>query len=157
MSIWRAVCTNGLICSKGAFPAVYVPHRGNVVGEVIAGALAMAERFDVLAAQVERMENRRLAKDEQLRFAERALAIRFPDPARSGMSPSQLLTVRRPEDLADDLYTMLNRIQENVMRGGLMRRSEAGQVTRTRRVTSLREDVRINSQLWDLARELLEA
>jgi Domain of unknown function (DUF932) len=157
MSIWRAVCTNGLIVSKGAFPAVYVPHRGNVVDEVITGALSMAERFDVLAAQVERMESRCLAREEQLRFAERAHAIRFPDPARSGLNASQLLTVRRPEDLAGDLYTVLNRVQENLMRGGLSRRSESGRLTRMRRITSLREDVRINSQLWDLAREVLVA
>ena len=157
MSLWRAVCTNGLIVSRGAFPAVYVPHRGNVVEEVVTGALMMAERFDVLAAQVERMENRHLAKDEQLGFAERALTIRFPNPAQCGISPSQLLTIRRSEDLGDDLYTVLNRTQENMMRGGLTRRSESGRFTRTRRVTSLREDVRINSQLWDLARDVLAA
>lgn len=111
MSIWRAICTNGLIVSKGAFPAVYVAHRGNVVDEVVTGALTMSERFDLLAGQVERMESRRMPKDEQLQFAERALAIRFPDPARSGMHPSQLLTIRRQEDLADDLYTVMNRCQ----------------------------------------------
>lgn len=66
------MCTNGLIVSKGVFPAVYVLHRGNVVDEVITGALSMAERFDVLAAQVERMETRCLPRDEQLRFADRA-------------------------------------------------------------------------------------
>jgi hypothetical protein len=157
MSLWRAVCTNGLIVSRAAFPAVYVPHRGNVVDEVVTGALRLAERFDILAAQVERMESRHLPKDEQLCFAERALAIRFADPAHCGILPSQLLTIRRPEDLGDDLYTLLNRTQENLMRGGLTRRSESGRLTRTRRVTSLRHDVRINSQLWDLAREVLAA
>jgi hypothetical protein len=101
------------------------------------------------------MESRCLPRDEQLHFAERALAIRYPDLARSGLNAAQLLTVRRPEDLADDLYTVLNRIQENLMRGGLSRRSESGRLTRMRRITSLREDVRINSQLWDLARDVL--
>jgi hypothetical protein len=35
MGIFRVVCTNGLIVSRGAFPAYCVPHRGNVVDEVI--------------------------------------------------------------------------------------------------------------------------
>jgi hypothetical protein len=157
MSLWRAVCTNGLIVSRSAFPEVYVLHRGNVVDEVVTGALRLAERFDVLAAQVERMESRNLARDEQLRFAERALAIRFAHPAHCGILPSQLLTIRRPEDLGDDLFTVLNRAQENLMRGGLIRRTASGRLTRTRGVTSLKEDVRINSQLWDLAREALAA
>ena len=157
MSLWRAVCTNGLIVSKGAFPAVYVAHRGNVVDHVVAGALQISERFDLLAAQVERMEARHMEADEQLDFAARALAIRFPEEVRNGMQPSQLLTVRRSEDRLQDLYTILNRVQENLMGGGLSRRADSGRLTRTRRITSLREDVRINSQLWDLAREVLAA
>lgn len=155
MALWRAVCTNGLIVSKGAFPAIYVAHRGNVVEDVVAGALRISERFDLLAGQVERMEAHRMEPDEQLHFAERALAIRYQDAALSGMRPSQLLTVRRSEDVAHDLYTVLNRVQENLLRGGLSRRAESGRLTRTRRITSLREDVRVNSQLWDLAREVV--
>jgi hypothetical protein len=73
------------------------------------------------------------------------------------MSPAQLLTIRRPQDIADDLYTVLNRCQENLLRGGLTRRVPPGRLTRTRRVTSIRRDVPLNSQLWDLAREVLAA
>jgi len=104
MALYRAVCTNGLIVSRGAFPTICVAHRGNVVDEVIAGALEMSERFDRLATQVERMEARHLDKDDQLRFAERALALKYPDVAQSGMAPAQLLTIRRLQDVADDLY-----------------------------------------------------
>jgi hypothetical protein len=157
MALYRAVCTNGLIVSKGAFPTICVAHRGNVVDEVVAGALQISERFDRLAAQVERMEARRLFKDEQLRFAERALALKYPDVALSGMVAGQLLTIRRPQDVADDLYTVLNRCQENLLRGGLTRRAPSGRLTRTRRVTSIRKDVTLNGRLWDLATEVLAA
>jgi hypothetical protein len=52
---------------------------------------------------------------------------------------------------------MLNRVQENLLRGGLSRRSTSGRLTRTRRITAIREEVRLNSGLWDLASELLAA
>jgi hypothetical protein len=39
MGIYRVVCTNGLIVSRGAFPAYCVSHRGNVVDEVVTSAL----------------------------------------------------------------------------------------------------------------------
>src|ERR1700682_6109141 len=84
MGLFRVVCTNGLIVSRGAFPAYCVSHRGNIVDDVIAGALELAERFESLAAQVERMEQRRLFKDEKLAFAERGVALRFPDPEQGG-------------------------------------------------------------------------
>jgi hypothetical protein len=134
-----------------------VSHRGDVVDEVITGALEISERFGGLADQVERMERRRIPKDEQIQFAERALALRFPDRSQWGMEPSQLLTCRRTEDLGDDLWTCLNRVQENLLRGGLSRWSVSGRLTRTRRITSISEDVRLNSALWDLATEVLAA
>jgi hypothetical protein len=157
MGLFRVVCTNGLIVSRGAFPAYCVSHRGDVVEEVVTGALKMAEEFDLLAAQVERMEKRRLMKDEQLRFAQAALSIRFPEPAQPGMQAAQLLNCRRVQDLGDDLWTILNRVQEGLLRGGLSRRSIGGRLTRTRRISSIKEDVRLNGRLWDLATEVLAA
>lgn len=157
MGLFRVVCTNGLIVSRGAFPAYWVSHRGNVVDEVIAGALKLSEQFDSLAAQVERMEQRRLVKDEQLQFAAAALALRYPDPVQGGMQAAQLLTCRRVEDLGDDLWSVTNKIQENLLRGGLSRRTLNGRLTRSRRITSIQADVKLNGQLWDLATEVLGA
>ena len=157
MGIYRVVCTNGLIVSRGAFPAICVSHRGNVVDEVIAGALQISECFVSLAEQVERMEARRLLAEEQIRFAGQALALRYPDPAQAGMAPSVLLNSRRCEDTGDDLWSVFNRVQENLLRGGMSRRSPNGRLTRTRRITSISKDVHMNGQLWDLAAHALEA
>jgi hypothetical protein len=157
VGIFRAVCTNGLIVSRGAFPTFSVAHRGNIVDDVVAHALGISERFDVLAAQVERMEQRRLSEEEQIAFAERALTLRYPDSGQAGMAASQLLNCRRPEDAGNDLYSILNRVQENLLRGGLTRRSAGGRLVRMRRITSIREDLRINTGLWDVAAEVLAA
>ena len=155
VGLFRVVCTNGLIVSHGAFPTFSVAHRGNVVDDVVAHALEISERFEVLAAQVEFMERRRLDEGERTRFAERALALRYPEPDEAGMAASALLNCRRGEDAGDDLWSTLNRVQENLLRGGLVRRSPRGRLVRTRRITSIREDVRINSALWEMAAEVL--
>ena len=158
MGLYRVVCTNGLIVSRGAFPAYCASHRGDVVEAVITRALKMAEEFDGLAALVERMEQRHLLKEEQLRFAENLPWLSgFPTQRSPGCAPSQLLNCRRVEDLGDDLWTVTNRIQENLLRGGLSRRSANGRLTRTRRISSIRLDVKLNSELWDLAEEVLAA
>jgi hypothetical protein len=157
LGIFRAICTNGLIVSRAALAACYVAHRGDIVEEVVAAALRLTEHFDELAASIDHMERRVLEPAEQVRFAERALALRYPDVASSGMQSSQLLTCRREEDDGADLWRVYNRVQENLLRGGLSRRSATGRLTRTRRITSIREDVRINGALWDAATELLAA
>ncbi|HEX4050680.1 MAG TPA: DUF932 domain-containing protein [Steroidobacteraceae bacterium] len=155
VGLFRVVCTNGLIVSRGAFPTFSVAHRGNVVEDVVAHALGISERFDALATQVECMERRRLAEDEQIRFAEQALALRFPDRALAGLAASQLLNCRRVEDAGDDLFSILNRVQENLLRGGLNRRSGSGRLVQMRRITSIRQDMRINSALWEAAAQML--
>jgi hypothetical protein len=157
IGIFRVVCTNGLIVSRSAFPTQCVRHRGNIVDEVVAGALQMTERFESLAGQIEQMEHRRLPTDQQLIFAERALKLRYPKSTASGLDPAQLLTARRPEDVGDDLWRVTNRIQENLLRGGLTRRTAAGRLIRTRSITAIAQDVRINSGIWDLAAERLAA
>jgi hypothetical protein len=157
VGIFRVVCTNGLIVSVGAFPSVRVAHRGDIVEEVVTSALGISERFGVLAGQVERMERRLMPKDEQIAFAEQALAVRFPEPLQSGIEPVQLLTCRRVDDLGNDLWSVLNKCQENLLRGGLSRLVTSGRRSRTRRITSIREDVRINGRLWDLAEQVLTA
>lgn len=157
LGLYRAVCTNGLIVSVGAFPTLCVAHRGNVVEEVVTAALQASERFDLLAAKVERMEARRLDGGEQLSLAAAALQLRYPDLYRAGIQPSALLGCRRTDDTRDDLWTVFNRVQENLLGGGLVRRTESGRLSRTRRITSIREDVRLNGRLWDLAEGLLAA
>lgn len=157
IGIFRVVCTNGLIVSRSAFPTQCVRHRGNIVDEVVIGALQMTERFESVAAQIEHMEQRRLPKDAQLSFAQSALELRFPKGTLSGLEPAQLLTARRTEDIGDDLWRVTNRVQENLLRGGLMRRTSTGRLIRTRSITAIAQDLRINSGIWDLAAEVLAA
>jgi Domain of unknown function (DUF932) len=157
VGIFRIVCANGLIISTGGFPAFRVSHRRDVVDEAIAGALALAGRFDELGRWVELMRQRELADHEQVQFAERAAVLRFGELGRAGMAASQLLRCRRVDDAGADLWSIFNRVQENVLGGGLNRRSVAGRLTRTRRITSIREDVRLNGALWDIATGMLAA
>jgi len=156
LGLFRVVCTNGLIVATGTFPSVRVMHRHDVVDAVVTGAIELSERFEQLAHEVRLMEQRLLFRDEQRHLAERALSLRYHDAPHSGMQPSQLLTCRRPEDSRESLWTLLNRIQENLIRGGLVRHAASGRLSRTRRITSIREDVRLNTGLWDLATGFLD-
>jgi hypothetical protein len=155
LGLFRVVCTNGLIISIGAVPVWRFPHRSDLLEDVVKSVLEQNELFAQVGAFVERMEHTRLEEPQRLDFAERALSLRFPEDRRGGMQPSQLLTVRRPEDVGNDLWRTYNVIQENVLKGGLSRRSASNRLTRTRRITAIREDVRLNTALWDMATALV--
>lgn len=151
LGLYRVVCTNGLMVAAESFPSIRVSHRKDVVDEVVTGALQLAERFEDLARQVERMQQRLLYQDEQQELADRALALRYPDQTERGMRSSQLLHCRRPEDMRESLWNLFNRVQENLLGGGLTRVGTRGRVCRTRRISSIREDIRLNTGLWELA------
>jgi hypothetical protein len=151
VGLFRVVCTNGLIVSAGVFPVWRVMHRGDVVADVVAAALKISERFEVLAAAVERMERTKLDRLQQLDFATEALALRFPKELPETLEPARFLVPRRSEDLGNDLWRTFNVVQENVVRGGILRRTASNRLRRTRRINGIQEDVRLNSALWDLA------
>jgi hypothetical protein len=151
VGLFRVVCTNGLVVSVGVFPVWRVMHRGDVVEDVVQAALRISERFDTLAASVERMERTPLDRLQQLDFAAQALALRFPKAPQGLLEPSRFLVPRRSEDVGNDVWRTFNVLQENLLRGGIVRRSASNRLTRTRRITAIREDVRLNSMLWELA------
>ncbi|MGH8261984.1 MAG: DUF932 domain-containing protein, partial [Steroidobacteraceae bacterium] len=157
VGLYRAVCRNGLMVTIGGFHAVYIAHRGVQVETVVTRALEVAERFGHLGEVARRMTERVLTSDEQHGFAARALALRFAPEDQTGMRVDQVLETRRAEDAGDDLWRVYNRAQESLMAGGLHRRSESGRLTRTRRIRAIREEVRINTSLWQIATHLLAA
>ena len=149
--LYRPVCTNGLMVQLGDFGLVHVPHRGNIVRNVVDAALAMIRDFGQVGEVVRRMASFSLTPSQRLEFARQALAVRYPRGQYQPVTQEQALAVRREADASADVWTTYNVLQENLMRGGLAGRSATGRNTRTRSIEAIREDVRINNGLWQLA------
>ncbi len=70
------------------------------------------------------------------------------------VTAEQLIEARRPEDLGHSLWVSMNRLQENVLRGGQSGRSVQGRRMQTRTVGSIDRSVNLNWALWVLAEEM---
>lgn len=154
-SLYRAVCSNGLIVRSGDFGFVSIPHRGSVVDDVVMGAQAIVARFAEVAPRVAAMQTRELAPQERREFAEGALRIRYLARGTPAIDPSALLAARRTDDVGNDLWRVFNRVQEATLRGGLEYRSATQRIVRSRAIRSIRDDIRINTALWTAALEYL--
>ena len=70
------------------------------------------------------------------------------------MPPLQLLACRRSADEGRDLWSVYNRVQENLLAGGQAYRLPTGRWAGSRAVRAIDDNVRINAQLWQAATDL---
>jgi hypothetical protein len=139
---WRMICENGMIIGT-SFESVTITHLRPF--EVVqAQAQAMIERAPEVAEVFDGWKSRQTSDDERHAFAIAAAFVRWGEQAP--IDPRSLLEVRRIEDRGNDLWTVFNRLQENVMRGG------AATLTNARRhvrgIKAIDETIRVNRGLW---------
>jgi hypothetical protein len=70
-----------------------------------------------------------------------------------------VLAINRNEDDHMDAFTVFNRIQESVIRGkafvkSLTEATPHGSIRKARPINSVKENIRINGELWDIAEEM---
>ena len=151
------VCCNGLVVGK-VVDDIRVPHRGNIRGEVIEGAIRVLDQFEAVDACTQDMKALTLKAEEESAFATAALALRFgertEDQSPAPITAAQLNEARRPEDLGHSLWNLLQRVQENVIRGGQPGRNAQGRRLHSRPVGSIDRGVSLNRALWVLAEEM---
>lgn len=154
--IFRLACSNGMIVADSTLQKQAVRHSGDIIGNVIEGVYSIVEDLPRVEAQIEQFKNLILTRDEQRALAKSGLALRWEENAP--VQPESLLSVKRADDRTDDLWTVFNRIQENMIKGGLSgyTRDSLGRPKRTttREVRSVTENVRLNKALWTLADEM---
>jgi len=153
--MFRFVCKNGIVCGE-TVSDIRVPHKGDIVDNVIQGAFDMLEGFDLIQEQREGMQAVTLSVEEQEVLAESALSLKYDpqDEAPAPITPTQLLRARRSEDSGNDLWRVFNRVQENMIRGGLRARRANGRNMTTREVTGIDQNVKLNRALWILAERM---
>lgn len=161
--VFRSICTNSMIVMQEGATDIRVPHKGDILGKVIEGSFEVIGESKNTLERVEDWQGVTLGRDAQMILAEAAHVLRFGDAAGEVKTPieaAQLLAPRRAADRDDNLWLTHNRIQENVIRGGLhgVERTAEGRrrnVT-TREVRNIDGDVKLNRAMWLLSHKMAE-
>lgn len=152
--VHRFICSNGLVVGDD-FADIRIPHKGNVIDQVIEGAFTVLDTFEAVDTQRDGMKALTLNGGEQQAFARAALALRYDETvAPAPITDTDLLSVRRMDDRAPDLWTTFNRVQENIIKGGVSGRNATGKRTTTRAVNGIDQGIKLNRALWVLAEEM---
>lgn len=145
--IFRMVCSNGMIRQSSDLGSQVIQHKKLVIGDVIARALSFGDTLEETMNIIPRWQGIEMSQDNRVEFATKAYALKYPKA--EGVSINQalgVLGVRREADAGNNLWTVFNRAQENLLLGGY----RAGG-RRTRAINSVDRNYEINTQLWSLA------
>ena len=165
--LFRIRCLNSLVAQIATLDSIKVRHSGDALEKVVAGTYRVVGQAEAVLAAPQDWSRLALDYDARAALAASAHVLRFGDAdgrVATPIKPEQLLTPRRADDRANDLWTVMNVIHENVIRGGLSARAPAstdqhghwrrGRVVTTRAVNNIDQDVRLNKALWGLGERM---
>lgn len=153
---YRLVCSNGLIVGTTEQEFAF-RHAVKPLEQLPQALELVAERQELALTNMRNWQQIELSDRKVISFAERAAALRFGAEAAGAYDRDAILSTRRPEDAGSNLWRVMNRVQENLMRGGVDGKSKTGRKVTSRAVNNITLDLEFNKGLWQLAEEFAKA
>lgn len=143
------LCSNGIVASSGNLGIERLRHVGLTAEQVLQATARIEGKTRLLTETIGVMKNTQLQYSEAYTFALRAAEIRYGSAninRPKGFTEVSLLTPRRPEERGFDLWSVFNRVQENLTQSGLRG---------VRSLKAIDRNIKVNEQLWSLAETFL--
>lgn len=163
--IFRKLCDNSLTSMTSELEHVRVRHSGDVAAKVVTATYEVLGVAEQVLAAPQDWSQIKIDREEAKVMARAAHTIRFGanddgSVRENGIQPTQLLEARRVEDTNPNVWTVMNVLQENVIKGGQSGfRYDANHRLRrntTRAVRGIDQDTSINRALWRMAAEFAD-
>lgn len=156
---FRFVCANGLILGDRVFGRSVKHTQPDLVEQVILDLDDAMDSMSSVQTLVRRMQD--VQVDAQM-LADMSLAVaraRFDfdemHDSRYARAAMALLPIRRQEDINPNLYTAMNVIQENALRGGMIY-TYAGESHKVKPVSGIDRQTAVNQTVWQSAQDILD-
>jgi hypothetical protein len=133
LGAYRQVCSNGLVRFDAAAKSSKIQHTKINARDLDLFIFDLSNKSNKLMKEINAMKDKNMSYDEIKRLAYNAAKLRFNEDDDK-FDIDALLKVNRVEDENNDVWTVFNRIQENL----------------THDVVNKEEDIRINQQLFEL-------
>ena len=151
--IYRFFCSNGLVIADSVFESHKIKHLGERENDVAMAVANITAIKPKLMAKIDTLSSIELTELEKESFARSSIPLRFDKHLQ--IDHKDLLISHREEDTHNDLYTVLNVIQENLLRGNISgMNKETGRRFTSKEITSISKDVDVNQGLWDIAEKI---
>jgi hypothetical protein len=152
------ICENGLVVATEQFADFRVRHMGYDFEALQSTIRSIVESLPLTVESMNKMKSIILEEEAMFDLAKELLNIRMvgTDNTYEENAIASVLTPQRPEDRGADLWTVFNRVQENIMEGNFPYRTLTGKVRQARKIKNFKQDLDLNKQLFSKALELVE-
>ena len=156
--LFRMVCENGLVISTNEFEKVAIRHMGYDFDELQKQVTEMTERLPLTVDSMNKMIETKMEEKQILKFAKDMLAVRFPEDElrRITIDMDEFITPVRPEDKGDDLWSVFNVIQEKIIEGDFDY-TIGTKHRKARQIKNFKQDMDLNSKMFDVALQYVNA
>ena len=132
LGMFRQVCSNGLVGFDQHAETERIKHIAVNASNLDRFVISMNSKVNKLLTEVNEMKHKGLSIEDMRKLALEAAKLRYNN--LDDVNIDDLLAINRVEDESNDLWTVFNRIQENL----------------THDVSNMNEDIRLNQQLFSL-------
>lgn len=159
--LYRFVCANGLLVSDKINSSKRFRHTNCNESEIIDAVFEVLDSSTNSVSTVSDMQLKQLTANQKEEFAHDAFKLRWSNDEKApDFHFSKLLSAKRFEDInKNDLFTVLNVLQENLIKGGTRyyAKNDSGLLVKnaTRHVSSVDMNLKINEGLWNLSQNFL--
>jgi len=158
---FRFICSNGIVAGDGFSSRIY--HSKSLLGfeQMLRNTV---ETLPSLMDKINRLRSIQLDGEQARELAIAGVNTRWVEytgqETKGSYAVAQtvkdVIAVNRREDNYLDAWTVFNRVQEGVIRGNALIRSitavhPEGVMRKARALSSIKEHVRINQELWNIA------
>ncbi len=113
LGTYRLVCSNGLI-AHDRYAVETIEHTETGLYSIESVLSKLNRHADIILQEFNKLKQKDLTPDQIKSFATKAAKLRYSEAELSNVNIDDLLTVNRPEDFGDDMWSVYNRVQENL-------------------------------------------
>ena len=156
LAFFRIVCSNMLVVPSHSFSHHSIIHSGFNLDKVTKAIDEVTSYIPKYKSEIENFKSIQLSHIEQLSLAKAAIDIRF-DRNKHTINPIKFLEVHRKEDNDSSLWTVFNRVQEAMIRGGIQAVNNTTNKTFTSKpITAIDTNIKLNQELFSTVQTIAD-
>lgn len=156
MGVFRLVCENGLVIKSKDFGGFKMRHMGYNFEDLRTHINELVKTLPNVVDNLNKFSQIVMSPEEQKDFVKKVIEARFDEEKVLPQNEIEnLLIPIRKEDEGDNLWVIMNRLQEKLTRGDFSYLNAKGKLRKTRAIKNFTKDTEMNMKLWSIAEEYL--